>query len=164
MLLGITVNLLSAHQTKTNELGPCRLRKNWTRPKPKCLRTELNPGCHWSIQPSSLVRISSVTYSRCTVRTRIVQPPPPMTVAAFGTTVTLPCGIEKDAHQSATWQWKYNMTSFVVARRTIGMTLIGRDGSLKMSAVSKDDEGLYTCEVDSTGGDDSRSGLLKVLG
>lgn len=92
-------------------------------------------------------------------KTRIVNPLPRETVAVAGSDVTLPCGVATDPYHSVQWTWYHNATLIVVPQLSLT-----QDGSLQLSSVTKQEAGEYTCDIESTGGQDSSSGQLHVIG
>jgi Immunoglobulin domain len=99
----------------------------------------------------------------CTAKTRIVNPVPASTLAVWGSTVSLPCGVENDPFYNIEWRW-YRNSSLVTTIRDPASVTIENDGSLRLSSVTKADIGAYRCDVDSTGGQDSSSGFLYIIG
>jgi len=97
------------------------------------------------------------------VKTRIINPMPSSTLAVAGSTVTLPCGVDSDPYHSVTWRWYHN-SSLIAESREPGSAAVGQDGSLRLLSVTKADVGRFICDIDSTGGRDSSSGWLNVIG
>jgi hypothetical protein len=96
-------------------------------------------------------------------KTRISVPVPSNTLAVSGSVVTLPCGVDSDPYYSIAWRWYHN-SSLVTSVREPASVTVDDNGNLRLSAVTRADIGVFTCEVDSLGGQDSSSGWLYVIG
>jgi len=94
--------------------------------------------------------------------TRIVRPVP--TVSALeGARLTLSCVVETDPHYTVTRRWYHN-SSLINVHSPSTRAFMDDDGSLVVPSLSKADAGLYTCMVDSDGGQDNSSGWIHIIG
>ena len=94
--------------------------------------------------------------------TRIVSPVGNVS-AVEGRRVSLPCVVSCDPHYTLSRRW-YHDSSLVNVHSPTTHAVTDDDGSLILQSVSKADGGLYTCIVDSDGGQDTSSGWLHVIG
>ena len=99
------------------------------------------------------------------VRTQISRPPVDQTIIK-GATATFPCGVSHDPDIQVTWQWIHkspftNLEKVLLADERL---VIEADGTLKINGVFNEDIGNYTCNVFSSGGNDTRTVALKVIG
>ncbi|RMC17644.1 hypothetical protein DUI87_05308 [Hirundo rustica rustica] len=93
-------------------------------------------------------------------RTSIVRPPEDSTVIK-GTTATLHCEATHDPRISIRYLWKKD--SAVINPSSSSRITVEKDGSLLISQTWSGDIGDYTCEVISSGGNDSRTARLEVI-
>lgn len=100
-----------------------------------------------------------------TVRTVIIRPPLTQKVIK-GSSAEFYCGVSNDPTVSVTWVWRHRSlqspNSVIItsdARRTIS-----EDGTLTIFGVNNNDIGNYTCDVYSTGGNDTKTVSLTVMG
>uniref|UniRef100_A0A8C3V2I2 Sidekick cell adhesion molecule 1 n=1 Tax=Catharus ustulatus TaxID=91951 RepID=A0A8C3V2I2_CATUS len=93
-------------------------------------------------------------------RTAIVSPPQDSTVIK-GTTATLRCQATHDPRISIRYLWKKD--SAVINPSSSSRITVEKDGTLLISQTWSGDIGDYTCEVISSGGNDSRTARLEVI-
>ncbi|XP_062359287.1 protein sidekick-1 [Cinclus cinclus] len=93
-------------------------------------------------------------------RTSIVRPPQDSTVIK-GTTATLRCEATHDPRISIRYLWKKD--SAVINPSSSSRITVEEDGTLLISQTWSGDIGDYTCEVISSGGNDSRTARLEVI-
>ncbi|KAM7038622.1 protein sidekick-1 [Acridotheres tristis] len=93
-------------------------------------------------------------------RTSIVHPPEDSTVIK-GTTATLRCEATHDPRISIRYLWKKD--SAVINPSSSSRIAVEKDGTLVISQTWSGDIGDYTCEVISSGGNDSRTARLEVI-
>ncbi|NXS16173.1 SDK1 protein, partial [Mystacornis crossleyi] len=93
-------------------------------------------------------------------RTSIVRPPEDSTVIK-GTTATLRCEATHDPRISIRYLWKKD--SVVINPSSSSRITVEKDGTLLISQTWSGDIGDYTCEVVSSGGNDSRTARLEVI-
>ncbi|KAF4793639.1 hypothetical protein TURU_109254 [Turdus rufiventris] len=93
-------------------------------------------------------------------RTAIVHPPEDSTVIK-GTTATLRCQATHDPRISIRYLWKKD--SAVINPSSSSRITVEKDGTLLISQTWSGDIGDYTCEVISSGGNDSRTARLEVI-
>ncbi|XP_039588145.1 protein sidekick-1 isoform X3 [Passer montanus] len=93
-------------------------------------------------------------------RTSIVRPPEDSTVIK-GTTATLRCEATHDPRISIRYLWKKD--SVVINPSSSSRITVEKDGTLLISQTWSGDIGDYTCEVISSGGNDSRTARLEVI-
>ncbi|XP_005054485.1 PREDICTED: protein sidekick-1 [Ficedula albicollis] len=93
-------------------------------------------------------------------RTSIVHPPEDSTVIK-GTTATLRCQATHDPRISIRYLWKKD--SAVINPSSSSRIMVEKDGTLLISQTWSGDIGDYTCEVVSSGGNDSRTARLEVI-
>ncbi|KAM4892049.1 protein sidekick-1 [Sylvia borin] len=93
-------------------------------------------------------------------RTRIVRAPEDSTVIK-GTTATLRCEATHDPRISIRYLWKKD--SVVINPSSSSRITVEKDGTLLISQTWSGDIGDYTCEVISSGGNDSRTARLEVI-
>ncbi|XP_063270838.1 protein sidekick-1 isoform X2 [Prinia subflava] len=93
-------------------------------------------------------------------RTAIVRPPEDSTVIK-GTTATLRCEATHDPRISIRYLWKKD--SAVINPSSSSRITVEEDGTLLISQTWSGDIGDYTCEVISSGGNDSRTARLEVI-
>ncbi|XP_031981547.1 protein sidekick-1 isoform X2 [Corvus moneduloides] len=92
--------------------------------------------------------------------TSIVRPPEDSTVIK-GTTATLRCEATHDPRISIRYLWKKD--SVVINPSSSSRITVEKDGTLLISQTWSGDIGDYTCEVISSGGNDSRTARLEVI-
>nr|XP_028562819.1 protein sidekick-1 isoform X4 [Podarcis muralis] len=93
-------------------------------------------------------------------RTLIVRPPEDSTVIK-GTTAMLHCEAAHDPRISIRYVWKKD--NVVINPSSSSRITMEKDGSLTISQTWSGDIGDYTCEVTSSGGNDSRVARLEVI-
>uniref|UniRef100_A0A8D2QDC0 Sidekick cell adhesion molecule 1 n=1 Tax=Zonotrichia albicollis TaxID=44394 RepID=A0A8D2QDC0_ZONAL len=93
-------------------------------------------------------------------RTSIVRPPEDSTVIK-GTTATLRCEATHDPRISIRYLWKKD--SAVINPSSSSRITVEKDGTLLISQTWSGDIGDYTCEVISSGGNNSRAARLEVI-
>ncbi|KAM3662197.1 protein sidekick-1 isoform 2-T2 [Ammospiza maritima maritima] len=93
-------------------------------------------------------------------RTSIVRPPEDSTVIK-GTTATLRCEATHDPTISIRYLWKKD--NAVINPSSSSRITVEKDGTLLISQTWSGDIGDYTCEVISSGGNDSRTARLEVI-
>ncbi|XP_066185864.1 protein sidekick-1 [Sylvia atricapilla] len=93
-------------------------------------------------------------------RTGIVRAPEDSTVIK-GTTATLRCEATHDPRISIRYLWKKD--SVVINPSSSSRITVEKDGTLLISQTWSGDIGDYTCEVISSGGNDSRTARLEVI-
>ncbi|XP_063027809.1 protein sidekick-1 isoform X2 [Melospiza melodia melodia] len=93
-------------------------------------------------------------------RTSIVRPPEDSTVIK-GTTATLRCEATHDPRISIRYLWKKD--NAVINPSSSSRITVEKDGTLLISQTWSGDIGDYTCEVISSGGNDSRTARLEVI-
>ena len=83
------------------------------------------------------------------------------------TVAVFTCGVSHDPNIVVTWTWSYqamNQDQKQVIVPDGYKKIIESDGTLKINQINNNDIGNYTCDVISTGGNDSRTVTLKVIG
>ena len=83
------------------------------------------------------------------------------------TVAVFTCGVSHDPNIVVTWTWSYqamNQDQKQVIVPDGYKKIIESDGTLKINQIHNNDIGNYTCDVISTGGNDSRTVTLQVIG
>ncbi|XP_078096275.1 protein sidekick-1 [Mustelus asterias] len=97
-----------------------------------------------------------------TVWTRTVISDPPKDRSVIkGTTAVLICGASHDPRVTIRFVWKKDGN--IINANTVPRISLGQNGSLHISQTWSGDIGDYTCEVLSSGGNDSRTARLEVI-
>lgn len=104
--------------------------------------------------------ITQLFCSLVSVRTQIVNPPQTMS-AIKGASVVVPCGVISDSDVVVTWMWFVHETEVLPDDPRL---TVGQDGSLHISSVRNADIGAYSCYVTSTGGNDTATAYITVIG
>lgn len=86
------------------------------------------------------------------------------TVAVINDSTVLSCSVITDPYHTVHWYWSVNHTVLITTSSNDDGREIQPDGGLHLSRVSKSDGGIYTCHIVSSGGNDSSSTQLYVLG
>jgi protein sidekick len=99
------------------------------------------------------------------VRTQIIRPPQDQRIIK-GSTATFYCGVSHDPNIQVTWKWTHQMlhTETILEITSDGRRNIAADGTLTINGINNIDIGSYTCHVTSTGGNDTKSVSLTVIG
>jgi hypothetical protein len=94
------------------------------------------------------------------VRTQITQPPVDTTVL-LGLTATLQCRVSSDKNIDYTINWFRERQSTPITNNP--RVSVKDDGTLEINAFRPSDVGLYTCIVQSSAGNESRSAKLDIV-
>ncbi|XP_045475699.1 protein sidekick [Harmonia axyridis] len=121
---------------------------------------ETDAGHYTCIRSNEAGTVKGSAYLSVLVRTQIIKPPVDTSVL-LGHTATLQCKVSTDPAVPYRLLWFHD-------NRLINPMLTSRvnileDGTLEIQAVRAADVGEYTCSVTSAGGNDTRSGSLKVV-
>lgn len=99
-------------------------------------------------------------YLSVLVRTQIIQPPVD-TKVLLGHTATLQCKVSSDPSVPYTISWSHNKEKIIPGSSQ--RIHVRTDGMLEIQAVRAADVGVYTCEVSSAGGNETRVAHLSVV-
>ncbi|KAL3875338.1 hypothetical protein ACJMK2_033296 [Sinanodonta woodiana] len=123
-------------------------------------------GIYRCIAVNIVGNISAQAYLQVYVKTEINRPPQDLTVIK-GRSAALQCGVSHDPQILVTWHWYYNKASQDAGVFTEIISddrrYISSDGTLTINGIYNEDIGTYQCQVQSIGGNDSRTVRLVVI-
>ncbi|KPM09144.1 sidekick-like protein, partial [Sarcoptes scabiei] len=109
---------------------------------------------------NNLGSINGTTKLNVILRTQIDQPPVDSKVI-LSSTAELQCRVRHDPGVSIKIYWTFNKRNLSSIHSS--RIKINQDGTLRIEQVRNTDVGLYTCRVESDGGNDKRSARLDVI-
>lgn len=117
-------------------------------------------GAYTCIRSNEAGSVEAKGFLAVLVRTQIVQPPVDTRVL-LGHTATLQCKVSNDPSVPFNIEWFQNNRKINSESST--RINIQSDGTLEIQAVRASDVGNYTCAVESSGGNETRSAKLSVI-
>ncbi|KAL3268776.1 hypothetical protein HHI36_007876 [Cryptolaemus montrouzieri] len=121
---------------------------------------ETDAGSYTCIRSNEAGSVKGSAHLSVLVRTQIIQPPVDTSVL-LGHTATLQCKVSKDPAVPYRLLWFHD--NRLINPTTSSRVNVLEDGTLEIQAVRAADVGEYTCSVSSAGGNDTRSGSLRVV-